>query len=70
MKKDKEKTINFNNSIDDNEEVPYFNNDGDIMQDSIKEIEEVVKSLQSDFVSQDNNNVVTINFKKDKYDNK
>ena len=46
------------------EEVPYLNNDGDIIQDIVKEIEKQTEDLQNEFISQDNSNVVSIDFSK------
>lgn len=63
-KKDKEE-IDFE-LADNLEEVPYNNNDGDLIQDSLKEIEKQTKNLQNEFISQNNNNVVNIDFKKNK----
>lgn len=51
------------------EEVPYLNNDGDIIQDIVKEIEKQTEDLQNEFISQDNSNVVSIDFSKNN-DNK
>lgn len=46
------------------EEVPYLNNDGDFIQDIVKEIEKQTEDLQNEFISQDNSNVVSIDFSK------
>lgn len=50
----------FNPIVDYSEEVPYMNNDGDIVQDSIKEIKKLTERLQDDFLSKDN--VVNVDF--------
>ena len=59
--KDEGKNI-FTKFIDYSEEVPYMNNDGDILQDHIKEVKKLTEDLQSDFLSK--NNVVTVDFTK------
>lgn len=51
-------------TFDNFEEVPYLNNDGDIIQDIVKEIEKQTEDLQNEFISQDNSNVVSIDFSK------
>ena len=57
------KDLNF--SLPDNiEEVPYQNNDGDIIQDSLKEIEKQTKNLQNEFFSFEDNNIISIEFGK------
>lgn len=56
-------TIDFK-TFDNFEEVPYLNNDGDIIQDIVKEIEKQTEDLQNEFISQDNSNVVSIDFSK------
>ena len=56
-------------TFDNFEEVPYLNNDGDIIQDIVKEIEKQTEDLQNEFISQDNSNVVSIDFSKNN-DNK
>ena len=61
-------TINFK-TFSNFEEVPYLNNDGDIIQDIVKEIEKQTEDLQNEFISQDNSNVVNIDFSKNN-DNK
>ena len=61
-------TINFK-TFSNFEEVPYLNNDGDIIQDIVKEIEKQTEDLQNEFISQDNSNVVSIDFSKNN-DNK
>lgn len=60
--------INFK-TFSNFEEVPYLNNDGDIIQDIVKEIEKQTEDLQNEFISQDNSNVVSIDFSKNN-DNK
>ena len=62
----KEKNI-FENNIDYTDEVPYMNNDGDIIQDHIKEVKKLTETLQGDFLSK--NNIVQIDFTKNN-DNK
>ncbi|MBO4956368.1 MAG: hypothetical protein J6C50_00835 [Rickettsiales bacterium] len=61
-------TINFK-TFSNFEEVPYLNSDGDIIQDIVKEIEKQTEDLQNEFISQDNSNVVSIDFSKNN-DNK
>ena len=55
--------INFG-GFDNFEEVPYLNNDGDFIQDIVKEIEKQTEELQNEFISQDNSNIVSIDFRK------
>lgn len=55
--------VNFG-GFDNFEEVPYLNNDGDFIQDIVKEIEKQTEDLQNEFISQDNSNVVSIDFSK------
>lgn len=56
----KDKNNIFEAKIDYSEEVPYMNNDGDIIQDSIKEVKKLTENIQGDFLSK--NNVVEVNF--------
>ena len=60
----KEENNIFSKQIDYTEEVPYMNNDGDILQDSIKEIKKLTENIQGDFLSK--NNVVEVDFGKSK----
>lgn len=52
----------FSKNTEDNEEVPYMNNDGDILQDSVKEIKKLTEDIQKDIISK--NNVVEVDFSK------
>ena len=56
----KDKNNIFEAKIDYGEEVPYMNNDGDIIQDSIKEVKKLTENIQGDFLSK--NNIVEVNF--------
>ena len=53
----------FSKNREDNEEVPYMNNDGDILQDSVKEIKKLTEDIQKNIISKDN--VVKVDFSKD-----
>jgi hypothetical protein len=69
MKEDKDnitglKLNNFNN-FQNLEEVPYLNNDGDIVQDMLKKIEKNTETIQDMFISNSENKVIDINFKND-----
>ena len=52
----------FSKNRIDNEEVPYMNNDGDLLQDSIKEIKLLTEDIQKSIMSRDN--VVKVDFSK------
>ena len=52
----------FSKNREDNEEVPYMNNDGDLLQDSVKEIKNLTEDIQKNIISK--NNVVKIDFSK------
>lgn len=52
----------FSKNREDNEEVPYTNNDGDLLQDSVKEIKNLTEDIQKNIISK--NNVVKIDFSK------
>lgn len=52
----------FSKNREDNEEVPYMNNDGDILQDSMKEVKKLTEDIQKNIISK--NNVVKIDFSK------
>ncbi len=52
----------FSKNREDNEEVPYMNNDGDLLQDSVKEVKKLTENIQKSIVSKDN--VVKVDFSK------
>ena len=52
----------FSKNRNDNEEVPYMNNDGDLLQDSVKEVKKLTEDIQKSIISKDN--VVKVDFSK------
>lgn len=52
----------FSKNREDNEEVPYMNNDGDLLQDSVKEVKKLTENIQKSIISKDN--VVKVDFSK------
>lgn len=60
----KDETLNFKSYNDSNDldVVPYFNNDGDSIQDILEEVKEQTKELLGDISSQDDKNIINIDF--------
>ena len=52
----------FSKNREDNEEVPYMNNDGDLLQDSVKEDKKLTENIQKSIISKDN--VFKVDFSK------
>lgn len=48
----------------DVEEVPYLNNNGDTIQDMLKEVQQNTEELTQKIDREDNNNVLQIDFTK------
>lgn len=60
----KDETLNFKSYNDSNDldVVPYFNNDSDSIQDILEEVKEQTKELLGDISSQDDKNIINIDF--------
>lgn len=67
MSKEEGNILNLQNKekfkIDENlETVPYLNNNSDLVQDILNEVESNTTNLQTNFFSNDNENIIDINF--------